>query len=322
VTDEPRREFSVEPEAAGLRLDRWLAARLPELSRTRLQALVEAGRVTVAGQPRKASYRLRAGEQVSVEPAPPPPQTLAPEQIPLSIVFEDDSLLVVDKPAGMVVHPGAGHASGTLAAALLAHTPAVAGVGGPGRPGIVHRLDKGTSGLLVVAKRADVYEALVRQFAARSVSRRYLALVHGQVKPPRGVIGAPIGRHPRHRVRMAVRPAGQGKAAITHFAVLERFSGFTYLEARLGTGRTHQIRVHLASLGHPLVGDETYRRRSTPRIQDPRLASLVEDLAGVALHAATLSFAHPATGQKLEFTSPLPERIVRLLSHLRSTRKA
>lgn len=322
VPDEPPAEFSVRPEEAGLRLDRWLATRLPELSRTRLQTLVEAGWVTVAGHPRKAAYRLRAGERVSVTLAPPRPQSLTPERIPLSILYEDEYLLVVDKPAGMVVHPGAGHPSGTLAAAVLAHAPSVAGVGGPGRPGIVHRLDKGTSGLLVVAKRAHAYEALVRQFAARSVSRRYLALVHGELKGVRGVIEAPIGRHPRDRIRMAVRPLGQGKAARTHYAVLERFSGFTYLEATLATGRTHQIRVHLASLGHPVVGDETYRRRSTPRIQDPTRKALVDGLAGLALHAETLGFVHPVTGERLEFTSPLPDRIVRLLSHLRSTRKA
>lgn len=315
-------ELSVRPEEAGLRLDRWLASRLPQLSRTRLQTLVEAGRVTVAGQPRKAAYRLRAGEQVSVTLTPQKPEALAPERIPLSIVFEDEYLLVVDKPAGMVVHPGAGHSSGTLAAALLAHAPSVAGVGGPRRPGIVHRLDKGSSGLLVVAKHARAYEALVGQFAARRVSRRYVAIVHGTLRRPAGIIEAPIGRRPRDRVRMAVRPVGQGKAAITRFTVLDRFPGFTYLEARLETGRTHQIRVHLAFLGHPVVGDETYRRRSTPRIQGPQLTALVQGLNGIALHAQDLGFVHPVTGERLEFTSPLPERMASLLSHLRNTRKA
>jgi len=322
VADEDRAELSVRPEEAGTRLDRWLAARFPELSRTRLQALVETGKVTVAGQPRRAAYRVRAGERVAVEIALPEPQRLAPEPVPLSIVYEDADLLVVDKPAGMVVHPGAGHASGTLAAALLAHAPSVAGVGGQGRPGIVHRLDKGTSGLLVVAKSPRAYEALVRQLAARRVSRRYLALVHGEVKPSRGVIEAPIGRHPRDRTRMAIRPEGEGKAALTSYTVLERFAGVSYLEAKLGTGRTHQIRVHLASLGHPVLGDATYRGRSTPRIRDPILSGLVDGLAGVALHAAALSFFHPVTGQPLDFASPLPDRISRLLSHLRNRRSA
>ncbi|MBI4241912.1 MAG: RluA family pseudouridine synthase [Candidatus Rokubacteria bacterium] len=317
---EPRGEFRVRPEEAGLRLDRWLTARLPDLSRTRLQVLVHTGQVTVGGQPRKAAYRLRAAERVSVELGTPEPEVLAPEAIPLTIVFEDAHLLVVDKPAGMVVHPGAGHRSGTLAGALLAHAPEVAGVGGPGRPGIVHRLDKGTSGLLVVAKRAHAYQGLVRQFAARSVSRRYLAVVHGELRRSEGVIDVPIGRHPHDRVRMAVLPPGRGKAALTEFLVLERFSGFTCLEARLKTGRTHQLRVHLASLGHPVVGDETYRRRSTPRVEDPALNALVAALNGVALYAQTLGFLHPATGEPLEFTSALPERITRLLSHLRNTR--
>ena len=322
MTDTGPVEYRVSAGEAGARLDRWLAAHFPEFSRTRLQALIEAGQVTVAGRPREPAYRLRAGEQVRLALPPPAPQPLAPETIPLSIVFEDEHLLVVDKPAGMVVHPGAGHASGTLAAAILAHAPTVAGVGGPGRPGIVHRLDKGTSGLLVVAKRPQAFGALVKQFASRSVSRRYLAVVHGEVTKPAGVIEAPIGRHPHHRIRMAVYPTGKGKAALTHFAVLERFLDFTFLEARLGTGRTHQIRVHLASLGHPVVGDEVYRRRSTPRIQDPTLIALVDGLSGIALHAATLGFVHPLTGERLEFTSPLPDRITRLLSHLRSTRKA
>lgn len=320
VPDEASAQLPVRPEEAGLRLDRWLAARFPGLSRTRLQALVEAGRVTVAGQPRKPGYRLRSGERVTVALLPPEPERLEPEPIPLSVVFEDEYLLVVDKPAGMVVHPGAGHRSGTLAAALLAHAPSVAGVGGPGRPGIVHRLDKGTSGLLVVAKHARAYEGLVRQFSERRVSRRYVALVHGEIRRAAGVIDAAIGRHPRDRVRMAVRPASRGKAAITRFLVLERFRGFTYLEARLETGRTHQIRVHLASLGHPLVGDATYRPRSTPRIEDPELTALVHGLAGVALHAQALGFVHPVTSERLEFTSSLPERMTRLLSHLRNTR--
>ncbi|MFQ5521272.1 MAG: RluA family pseudouridine synthase [Candidatus Methylomirabilia bacterium] len=304
------------PHEVRLRLDRWLQAHFPELSRTRLQALVEGGHVIVNGLSRRAAYRLRGGEVVSVEIPPPPPESLVPEAIPLAVVFEDEDILVVDKPAGMVVHPGAGQPRGTLAAAVLAHAPSVAGVGGAGRPGIVHRLDKGTSGLLVVAKTQHAYSALTRQFAARQVSRSYLVVVHGEVTASRGVIDAPIGRHPRDRVRMAVRPLGQGKAALTRFSVLERFPGFTYLEARLETGRTHQIRVHLASLGYPVVGDETYRRRFTPRTQD----ALVPGLCGLALHAETLAFRHPVSGVPVDFQAPLPERMSRLLSELRGRR--
>ena len=297
---------------AGQRLDRWLAARLPELSRARLQTLIEGGRVTVGGRARKAAYRVRAGERVEAEIPPAEAQELRPEALPLEVVYEDDAVLVVNKPAGMVVHPGAGHAGGTLAAAVLAHAPETAGVGGQRRPGIVHRLDKGTSGLLVVAKTRPAYDSLVAQLAARTVARRYLVVVHGLPTPSDGVIDAPIGRHPRDRVRMAVRPPGQGKRAVTRYRVLERFPAVpaAYLEARLETGRTHQIRVHLAAQGHPVLGDDTYRPRSLPR---PDL-----DNEGLALHAAELGFVHPLTGQPVAFTVALPPRMARVLSRLRS----
>ncbi len=304
----------VDPAEAGRRLDRWLADRVPGLSRARLQALIETGHVRVGGLPRKASYRVRAGDQVDLEIPPPEPEELAPEALPLEIVYEDDAVLVVNKPPGMVVHPGAGQARGTLAAAVLAHAPATGGVGGPRRPGIVHRLDKGTSGLLVIAKTAGAYESLTDQLAARTVSRRYLAIVHGLLSRDGGVIDAPIGRHPHDRVRMAVRPTGRGKRAVTRYHVLEHFrsAGCTYIEARLETGRTHQIRVHLASLGHPVVGDETYRPRGVRRLD--------VEIEGMALHAAELAFTHPVTGERVTFAVALPQRMEWLLSHLRSPR--
>ena len=296
---------------AGQRLDRWLAARLPELSRARLQTLIEGGRVTVGGRARKAAYRVRAGERVEAEIPPAEAQELRPEALPLEVVYEDDAVLVVNKPAGMVMHPGAGHAGGTLAAAVLAHAPETARVGGQRRPGIVHRLDKGTSGLLVVAKTRPAYDSLVAQLAARTVARRYLVVVHGLPTPSDGVIDAPIGRHPRDRVRMAVRPPGQGRRAVTRYRVLERFPAVpaAYLEARLETGRTHQIRVHLAARGHPVLGDDTYRPRSLPR---PDL-----DPEGLALHAAELGFVHPLTGQPVAFAVAPPPRMARLLARLR-----
>ncbi len=309
---------TVEQREAGTRLDIWLAARLPDLSRTRIRALVDAGHVRVAGAARKASHRLKAGDRVEAEVPPPAPEEMAAEAIPLSIVFEDEHVLVVDKPAGMVTHPGAGQRTGTLAAAALAHAPQMAGVGGPRRPGIVHRLDKGTSGLIVLAKTLQAYESLTAQLARRTVSRRYLCLVHGAPPRAHGVIDAPIGRDPRSRVRMAVATGGRGKRAVTRFQVLERFRGVSYLECRLETGRTHQIRVHLASLGHPLVGDESYGRRVLRKAPSPELARLIAGLGGVALHAAGLSFLHPATGRPVEFTSPLPNRIERVVSHLRT----
>jgi 23S rRNA pseudouridine1911/1915/1917 synthase len=297
---------------AGQRLDRWLAARLLDLSRAKLQALIQTGRVRVGGAARKAAYHVREGDQVEVEIPPPEPQELAPEALPLEIVYEDDAVLVVDKPAGMVVHPGAGQTTGTLAAAALAHAPETGAVGGQRRPGIVHRLDKGTSGLLVIARTPAAYASLTSQLAARTVSRRYLAVVHGTLARAQGVIDAPVGRHPRDRTRMAVLPTGRGKRAVTRYRVLERFptAGATYLEARLETGRTHQIRVHLAAQGHPVVGDDTYRARSGTRLDVP--------IDGLALHAAELAFDHPVTGLRVTFAVPLPQRMERLLSRLRS----
>ena len=210
-------------DAAGARVDRWLAASLPELSRMRLKALIDAGAVRVDGRATKASHRLRGGERVEADIPPPPSETLAPEPIPLLVVLEDDDLLVVDKPAGMVTHPGAGQPAGTLAAAALAHAPGMAGVGGPRRPGIVHRLDKGTSGLIVLAKSAAAYASLTAQLARRTVSRGYLCLVWGIPGRDGGVVDAPIARDPRSRLRMAVAPPGKGKGAVTRYRVLERF---------------------------------------------------------------------------------------------------
>lgn len=303
------RRLRVAPAAAGARLDRWLADAVPDLSRARLQALIDAGRVRVDGAVRKAAYRVHGGEAVEVEVPPPPPETLEPESIALRVVYEDEHLLVVDKPAGMVVHPGAGHARGTLVAAVLAHAPATAGVGGPRRPGVVHRLDKGTSGLLVIAKTPTAYASLTSQLAARRVTRRYLAVVHGRIGLAQGVVDAPIGRDPRHRQRMAIRPLGKGKRAVTRYRVLERFPQFTYVELRLETGRTHQIRVHMSSLGHPVAGDETYGRAKSRR---PAASG------GLALHAAELGFLHPITQERMEFSAALPAHIEQLLSQLRN----
>jgi 23S rRNA pseudouridine1911/1915/1917 synthase len=302
----------VEAPAAGERLDRWLAARVADLSRARLQALISDGHVLVQGAPRKPSHRVVAGERIDVDIPPLPAEELEPEPIALTVVHEDEHVLVIDKPAGLVVHPGAGHARGTLAAAVLAHAPQTAGVGGPRRPGVVHRLDKDTSGLLVLAKTARAYESLTAQLAERSVSRVYLAVSHGRLTATTVRIDTPIGRDPRDRKRMAVRPAGQGRRAVTHVRVLERPGAFTYLEARLETGRTHQIRVHLASLGHPVAGDAVYGGR--------RLRPVPVPLEGLALHATALAFVHPVSQARMEFRSPLPARIERLLSHLRHAR--
>ena len=313
-----RLDATVAPDEAGARLDRWLAARLPDVSRTRLKGLVDAGRVRVDGRTAKAALRLRGGARVEADVPPPPPETLEPEPVALRVVFEDADVLVVDKPAGMVTHPGAGRMTGTLAAAALHHAPAIAGVGGPRRPGIVHRLDKGTSGLIVLAKTQAAYDSLTAQLARRTVSRRYLAVAHGRLPRDEGVVDAPIGRDPRSRVRMAIAAAGKGRRALTRYRVLERFADATLVECRLETGRTHQIRVHLASLGHPLLGDETYGRRRTGAAGDER-AALVAELEGVALHAVGLAFLHPVTGERLELIAEIPARLERLLTYLRAT---
>jgi len=301
--------LTVGRTAAGARLDRWLAESLPDLSRSRIQHLIAGQHVTVNGAATKASHRLHGGETIEIDVPPLPPDDLVPEPIALTVLHEDDHVLVIDKPAGMVVHPGAGNATGTLAAAALAHAPAIAGVGGPRRPGIVHRLDKDTSGVLVMAKTRAAYEGLTAQLVERSVTRRYVAVVHGRVGLTAGVVDAPMGRDPSHRQRMAVRPAGKGKRAVTHYRVVERFPHFTYLELRLETGRTHQIRVHMASLGHPIVGDRTYGRSHGKQ----PIAS-----EGLALHAVTLAFLHPISQKRLEFTAEFPLRLERLLSRLRT----
>ncbi len=314
----PRRlQSTVSAAESGTRLDQWLRARLSDLSRTRIKGLVEQGCVRVDGRASKAAHRLRPGERVEADVPPPPSAALAAEPIALRIVFEDEEVLVVDKPAGMVTHPGAGRPTGTLAAAALAHAPGMAGVGSPRRPGIVHRLDKGTSGLIVLAKTQRAYDALTAQLGRHSMTRTYVCLVHGVLRPAEGVIDKPIARDPRSRVRMAVAPPGKGKRAVTRFRVLERFPGITFVECRLETGRTHQIRVHLASAGHPLLGDETYGRRHGAPMADPESRALYERLDGVALHAVALAFTHPVTGETRELSSPLPHRIGEILSHLR-----
>jgi 23S rRNA pseudouridine1911/1915/1917 synthase len=301
--------LTVDPAAAGERLDRWLAAHVADVSRARLQTLIDEGVVRVDGVARKPAYRLQGGERVEVEVPERAPDTLRPEPIALTIVHEDDDVLVVDKPAGMVVHPGAGNSDATLAAAALAHAPAIATVGGARRPGIVHRLDKDTSGLLVLAKTQRAYDSLTRQLAARTVKRRYVAIVHGRMRALAGVVDVPIGRDPHHRQRMAVRPIGQGKRAVTRWRAVERFPQFTLLDVSLETGRTHQIRVHLASLGHPVVGDRTYGGHLRPPIT----------VSGLALHAAHLAFLHPSTQAVHEFTAAFPLRLDELLCHLRNT---
>jgi 23S rRNA pseudouridine1911/1915/1917 synthase len=319
-----RLDLRVPEAAAGERLDRFLAAAQPDLSRSRLQALIRAGQVTVAGGACRAAQRLRAGERVRVELPDPAARRvpLAPEAIPLDVVHEDEHLLVLDKPAGLVVHPGAGVARGTLAHALLHHAPGIAGVGGAGRPGIVHRLDKETSGLMVVAKTTAAHRALVEMLRARTVRRRYLAIVWGQPRAAAGTVEGAIGRDPRQRKRMAVVTRG-GKPARTRWRVRERLAGAALLEVALDTGRTHQIRVHLAHVGHPVAGDPLYGGRGRVQLSGTAgerslRAAVLEALPRQALHAAGLEFPHPVTGAAMRFTSPPPADFERALETLRA----
>jgi 23S rRNA pseudouridine1911/1915/1917 synthase len=297
--------------AAGRRLDEVLAE-VAGTSRAQAARWATDGLVEVDGRPRPKAHRLRGGERLTWAPPPAPPAgRLVAEDRPLAVRYEDDRLLVVAKPAGLVVHPGPGHPTGTLVNALLgrARTSLSAGGGAADRPGIVHRLDKDTSGLLLVAKDDATHLALTRELAARRVERRYLALVQGRLPAGTGTVDAPVGRHPRDRKRMAVVPAG-GRRAVTHWRVLETFPAVQLVEATLETGRTHQVRVHLASLRHPLVGDRAYGA-------DPTLAARL-GVARPFLHAWRLAFTHPATGRRVELTEPPPPDLQQVLDRLRA----
>ncbi|PYS89404.1 MAG: RluA family pseudouridine synthase [Acidobacteria bacterium] len=312
--DAPTLSFIVAPSDAGTRLDAYLAAHVPTFSRTRLKQAIEDGDVLVAGRTAKPAYKLRAGEQIELETPAPPVAAFQPEDIPLDIVYEDDALVVVNKPAGLVVHPAAGVSSGTLANALAFHFQQLSERGGALRPGIVHRLDRDTSGLLVVAKTEAAHEHLADQFRAREVFKSYVTLVHGQIREDKGRIEQPLARDPRNRTRMAVVRAG--RPALSIYRVRRRFERFTLLDVEIKTGRTHQIRVHLAWLKHPVVGDKVYGGGRDQTIPDPKLRAAVAALGRQFLHAERLGFRHPSTGEWRQFNAPLPAELTRLLEAL------
>lgn len=306
--------IKIGPEHSGVRLDAFLASQIEGWSRARLQKLIENEDVLVNRKVSKPAYKLREGDELEIELTAPPATDFAPENIPFDIVYEDDTLVVVNKPAGLVVHPAAGTPSGTLANALAYHFQQLPDRGSGVRPGIVHRLDRDTSGLLVVAKTDAALENLSDQFRDRTVFKSYVALVHGRVSPESGKIDQPLARDPSNRTRMAVVRGGRN--ALTLYRVRRSFDRFTLLDVELKTGRTHQIRVHLAWLKHPVVGDETYGGGRDNTIQDPRLRAQVRHLNRQFLHAEKLAFTHPKTNELVEFETPLPSELADLLTAL------
>jgi len=308
--------FTYPSECEPMRLDLFISSRLEGETRASVQRLIEAGNVLVDGHPVRSSLKLKGGEEVAVQIPAPAAAEPQPESIPLEVLYEDHDLIVINKPAGMVVHPGPGNSSGTLVNALLAHCTDLSGIGGELRPGIVHRLDKGTSGVLVVAKNDRAHQGLSGQFHVHSVKRIYQALVFGNPAEDSGKIEGIIGRHPTERLRQSLK-AKNGKHSVTRWRVKERFGRITLLELRLETGRTHQIRVHLTETGFPLLGDPLYPDGGrVNNLADLRLKKMITSLGRQALHARTLGFIHPVTGEYLEFSTPLPDDLQALCDYL------
>jgi len=298
--------FEADFENEGERLDKYISMLFPEQSRSFFQKLIKDGRVTVNERPEKANYRLKLEDLVKIEIPDAVETQILPEDIPIDILYEDDDLLVVNKPKGMVVHPSAGHYSGTLVNAIMFHCKdSLSGINGEIRPGIVHRIDMDTTGSLIVCKNDEAHLAIAEQIKIHSVNRIYRGIVYGVVKDNEGIIHAPIGRHPIERKKMAINEKN-GKDAITHYKVLERFDRYTYMEFKLETGRTHQIRVHMASIGHPLLGDTLYSNGKNPY-----------KLQGQSLHAMTIGFIHPKSKEYIEVSAPLPEYFEKILRDAR-----
>jgi 23S rRNA pseudouridine1911/1915/1917 synthase len=303
-----RESFEIQMEQEGERLDKILHEIYPDFSRSFFQRLIKNGQVLVGGAAQKPSYSVRADDLVEASIPDAVPTAIEPEDIPLDILYEDDDVLVVNKPKGMVVHPSAGHYTGTLVNAILYHCKdSLSGINGEIRPGIVHRIDMDTTGSLIVCKNDESHVSIAAQLKAHTANRVYVGIVHGNLKDDEGTIEGAIGRHPTQRKKMAVNEKN-GKPAVTHYKVLERFGNYTFVQFRLETGRTHQIRVHMASIGHPLLGDTLYSSGNSP----------FKHLQGQTLHAQTIGFVHPRTGEYMEFSAPLPEYFEKLLELLKS----
>lgn len=300
-------ELHLTAAHSGERIDRFLSTDLEDLSRSYIQKLLKEGAVLVNGKAVKTSYKLNAGDEILIRIPDPEPMDILPEDIPLDILYEDEDILVINKPKGMVVHPSPGHYSHTLVNAVLYHCGGrLSGINGVLRPGIVHRIDMDTTGSLLICKNDHAHQILADELKAHHITRRYHAVVHGNLKDDAGTVNAPIGRHPVDRKKMSTK-APNGRSAVTHYRVLERFGNYTYIECELETGRTHQIRVHMSSIGHPILGDAVYG-----------LAKCPFKLEGQTLHAKILGIVHPVTGKYMEFDAPLPEYFETLLKRLRS----
>lgn len=298
------REFTVEP-GMEMRIDRYLSEQCEDLSRSYLQKLVKDGAVCVGGKPVKSNYKVTAGDAVTLHVPEAVEPEISPEEMVLDIIYEDSDIILINKPKGMVVHPAAGHYTGTLVNGLMYHCREdLSGINGVMRPGIVHRIDMDTTGVLIVCKNDMAHNSIAEQLKEHSITRKYFAIVHGVIKAEEGTVDAPIGRHPVDRKKMSINEKN-GRQAITHYRVLKRFRQFTYVECQLETGRTHQIRVHMASIGHPLLGDAVYGPAKSPY-----------KLQGQTLHAGVLGIIHPRTGEYMEFSAPLPEYFEELLTKL------
>ncbi len=299
--------LTVTEEGKDSRLDAFLSSRLEGLSRSYIQKVLKSGGVAVNGKPAKSSFRVSSGDRIEIDvPEPEEPEILA-EAMDLDIIYEDRDIILINKPKGMVVHPAAGHYSGTLVNGLMAHCRGdLSGINGVLRPGIVHRIDMDTTGVLIVCKNDAAHQSIAQQLKEHSITRKYYAIVHGVIKEEEGTVNAPIGRHPTDRKKMSIL-AHNGRDAVTHYRVLQRFEKYTYVECRLETGRTHQIRVHMASIHHPLLGDRVYGPAKCP----------IPGLQGQTLHAGVLGIIHPRTGEYMEFSAPLPEYFAELLKKLK-----
>ena len=298
-------ELHFNADITGERIDKFLDGRIESLSRSYIQKLIKEKKILVNQLPVKANYKLTTGDTIILQIPDPEPLDIQPENIPLDILYEDDDLLMVNKPKGMVVHPSAGHTTGTLVNAVMYHCKEdLSGINGVMRPGIVHRIDKDTTGVLVICKNDKAHNFVAEQLKEHSITRKYRAIVNGVIKEDEGTVDAPIGRHPVDRKKMSINEKN-GRHAVTHYRVLKRFSKYTYIECQLETGRTHQIRVHMASIHHPLVGDTVYGPEKSPF-----------HLQGQTLHAGVLGFIHPRTGEYMEFTAPLPQYFTELLQKL------